>query len=177
MEKPIKIWQLFNAAIVTLLGTLLHFLYGLTGDCAWVAPFSAVNESTFEHMKILFFPMLLFAIIEGFFFRDNKAFWCIKLKGTLLGLILIPILFYTYNGVIGPSPDFVNITIFFLSAGISAIYEARRLQRDNPRCILPPWCAKLGFLLLAAAFALFTFYTPEINLFLDPLTLSYGIRG
>ncbi len=176
MKKSVKIWQLWNAAVVTLLGTLLHFLYDLSGKSVFVAPFSAVNESTWEHMKILFFPMLLFAIIQSFFFREKAAFWCIKLKGTLLGLILIPVLFYTYNGVIGPSPDFVNITIFFLSAGAAAIYEAKQLEKESTRRS-SPWAAKLAFLLIGAAFALFTFYTPEIALFLDPTTASYGIRG
>ena len=175
MKRSVKIWQLFNAAVVTLLGTLLHFSFDFSGGAIWAAPFSAVNESTAEHMKILFFPMLLFAIFQSFFFREYPAFWCIKLKGTLLGLILIPVLFYTYNGVIGPSPDFVNIIIFFLAAGASAVYEARMLQKEENACFAP-WLAKASFLLIAAAFAFFTFYTPEIGLFLDPVSGAYGIR-
>ena len=104
MKRSIGLWQLMGFAVTSLGGTLLHFLYDLTGEAVLVAPFSGVNESTWEHMKLLFWPMLLFAIVQSRFFSDRKNFWCVKLRGILLGLALIPILFYTYNGVIGRSP-------------------------------------------------------------------------
>ena len=117
MKRSMGLWQLMGFAVTSLGGTLLHFLYDWT-DSVWVAPFSGVNESTWEHMKLLFWPMFIFALIQSFFFRDRKDFWCVKLKGTLLGLVLIPVIFYTYNGVIGKSPDWINIAIFFISAAV-----------------------------------------------------------
>ena len=98
MKKSLRIWQLFGFALTSLGGTLLHFLYEWTGGSVLVAPFSGVNESTWEHMKLLFFPMLIFAVVEGLFFREWQGFWWMKLYGILFGLILIPVLFYTYNG-------------------------------------------------------------------------------
>ena len=174
MEKRFRLWQLFGFATTSLLGTLLHYLYEWLGEAAWIAPFSGVNESTFEHMKLLFWPMLLFAIVEFFFFRERKDFWCVKLRGTLLGLVLIPVLFYTYNGVIGTSPDWLNIAIFFISAAVAYYYETRIFQK-------PPYsfCASrfsLALLLLTAlCFVLFTFWTPHLGIFLDPVTGIYGI--
>ena len=44
------------------MGTLLHFLFDWTGGNAVVALFSAVNESIWEHLKLLFYPMVLFAV-------------------------------------------------------------------------------------------------------------------
>ena len=119
MKRSIGLWQLMGFAVTSLAGTLLHFLYEWLGEATWIAPFSGVNESTWEHMKLLFWPMLLFAVVQSFFFRDRGDFWCVKQKGVLLGLALIPILFYTYNGVIGKSPDWINIVIFFLSAAMA----------------------------------------------------------
>ena len=101
MKKSYGLWGLFGFAVTTLLGTLLHFLYEWLGKAVWIAPFSGVNESTWEHMKLLFWPMLLFALAECFFLRERRDFWCVKLRGILLGLTMIPLLFYTYNGVIG----------------------------------------------------------------------------
>ena len=95
MKRSIGLWQLMGFAVTSLGGTLLHFLYDWLGNAVWAAPFSSVNESTFEHMKLLFFPMLIFAVVQSFFFRDRKDFWCVKLLGILLGLSLIPINFYT----------------------------------------------------------------------------------
>ena len=121
MKRSIGLWQFVGFGTASLGGTLLHFLYEWTGESILLAPFSGVNESTWEHMKLLFVPMFIFAIVQSFFFKDRADFWCVKLRGILLGIILIPVLFYTYNGVIGSSPDWINIVIFFISAAISYI--------------------------------------------------------
>ena len=121
MERKVKLWQLMGFAVTSLGGTILHFLYDLTGGSVLIAPFSGVNESTWEHMKLLFFPMLAFAAVQSFFFRDG-GYWCIKLRGILLGITLIPVIFYTYNGAIGKSPDYINIAIFFARAFHNVIF-------------------------------------------------------
>ena len=92
MKRSIGVFQLTGFAATSLIGTILHFLYDWLGEAVWIAPFSSVNESTWEHMKLLFWPMFLYAIIESFFFRDRTEFWCIKLKGILLGIVSIPII-------------------------------------------------------------------------------------
>ena len=175
MKRCVWLWSLCGFAFVSLCGTLLHFLYEWTGESAWAAPFSGVNESTFEHMKLLFWPCFILAIVESFFFRDYKSFWCVKLFGTLIGLIAIPLIFYTYNGVIGKSPDFVNIAIFFISAAVAFIYEWRTLTNDEMK-----GCnqnrALLSFIIIAALFAVFTFNPPHLALFCDPITGKYGVQ-
>lgn len=174
MKRSVGLWELWGFAVTSLIGTLLHFLYDWLGGAVWIAPFSGVNESTWEHMKLLFWPTFIYAVIQSFFFKDRKNFWCVKLRGILLGLILIPVIFYTYNGVIGKSPDWINIAIFFISAAISYLYETRAFNAERIRCksykiFLTILCV------LALLFVVFTFITPEINIFKDPLTQSYGI--
>ena len=174
MKRSIGLWELMGFGITALGGTILHFLYDWLGKALWAAPFSGVNESTWEHMKLLFWPMLVFGIIESIFFREREDFWCVKLRGMLAGLALIPILFYTYNGVIAKSPDFVNIAIFFISAAIAYAYETRLFNSGKVKCN-SQGRAFLILLLIGALFVIFTFRTPEINIFKDPITNSYGI--
>ena len=174
MNRTIGIWQLFGFAVTSLAGTVLHFLYEWLGEAVWIAPFSGVNESTWEHMKLLFWPAFIFAIVQSLFLRDRNDFWCVKLRGILLGLILIPIIFYTYNGIIGKSPDWINIAIFFISAAIAYLYEARLFDGHEMRCDSPK-TALAALCMIALLFVLFTFVTPEIAIFKDPLTYTYGI--
>ena len=174
MKKSVGIWQLVGFAVTSLGGTLLHFLFEWLGEAVWVAPFSGVNESTWEHMKLLFWPMFIFAIVQSFFFRERKDFWCIKLKGTLIGLSLIPIIFYTYNGVIGKSPDWINISIFFIAAAIAYICETKQLNNINSTRKHPK-IALLILCIIALLFVLFTFRTPTLNIFKDPITNTYGV--
>ena len=173
MKRSIGTWQLFGFAVTSLGGTLLHFLYDWLGGALWIAPFSAVNESTFEHMKLLFWPMFIYAIIQSFFFRDRADFWCIKLRGILLGISLIPVIFYTYNGVIGKSPDWLNISMFFIAAAASYIYETRQFNNKKVVCKSPK-IAILMLCVIAALFVIFTFKTPRLELFRDPITSAYG---
>ena len=175
MKGSIGLWQLLGFAVTSIGGTLLHFLYDWLGNSAWIAPFSGVNESTWEHMKLLFWPTFIYAIVQSFLFKDRNDFWCVKLKGILLGLALIPIIFYTYNGAIGTSPDWINIAIFFISAAISYIYETRQLNKENTVC-KNPRSSLVTLCMIGVLFIVFTFNTPEIGIFRDPLTGTYGIQ-
>ena len=174
MKRSIGLWQLMGFAVTSLGGTILHFLYDWLGEAAYIAPLSGVNESTWEHMKLLFWPMFIFAIIQSFFFRDRKDFWCIKLRGILLGILTIPVLFYFYNGAVGKSPDWLNIAIFFISAAIAYICETRLFSAKKLRCRAPK-SALIVLCIIALLFIVFTFKTPEIGIFRDPLTGNYGI--
>lgn len=176
MKRNISLWQFAGFAVTALFGTLLHFLYDWTNHNKLIALFSAVNESTWEHMKLLFFPMFIFALIQSRYFKDFKNFWCVKLIGIAAGLILIPVLFYTYNGAFGKSPDWVNVAIFFISAAAVFILETRLLKTDRLQC-KSPWIAFAVICLLGVMFVVFTFATPHIPLFQDPLTKAYGVNG
>ena len=174
MKGSIKRWQIIGLLVTSIVGTLLHFLYEWLGEAVWIAPFSGVNESTWEHMKLLFWSMFLFSIVQSFFFKDRKDFWYVKLKGILLGLALIPIIFYTYNGAIGKSPSWFNIAIFFITTAIVYIYETKEFNKNKMKFISP----KLAIPLLSAIallFVAFTFKTPELEIFRDPVSGSYGI--
>ena len=174
MKRSIYSWQLLGLAITSLAGTVLHFLYDWLGEAVWIAPFSGVNESTWEHMKLLFWPTFIFAIVQSFFFRERKDFWCVKLRGILLGQILIPVIFYTYNGAIGRSPDWLNISIFFISAAIVYIYETRLFNSEKIYCRSQK-CAITALIVISLLVVVFTFNPPAINIFKDPLTNKFGI--
>ena len=174
MRTKTGLWQLMGFAVTSLGGTLLHFLYDWLGEAVWIAPFSGVNESTWEHMKLLFWPMLAFAAVQSFFFKDRGDFWCIKLRGILLGMLLIPVIFYTYNGAVGRSPDWLNIAIFFVAAAGVYVYEARLFEGGRVKCGSPNRAVAV-LCVLGVLFAVFTFFTPEIGIFRDPLTGWYGI--
>lgn len=82
-------------------------------------------------MKLLFWPLFLFALIQHLFFKDHENYWCVKLAEILLGLALIPVLFYSYNGVFGKSPDWINITIFYISALQVFLFEWWAFKQDR----------------------------------------------
>lgn len=174
MKRNVFLWQLCGFAAITLSGTLLHFLYEFSGENIIFSPISGVNESTWEHMKLLYFPMLVFALFQSGFFGMYKGFATVKLIGTVTGLSLIPIIFYTYNGAVGKSPDAVNIAIFFVAAGVALAIEGYLLKRDafsHTSPVLPT----ILLLTIGVLFVVFTYHAPRLPLFRDPITGAYGI--
>lgn len=174
MKGSVSYWQAAGFIFTSILGTFLHFLFDLTGENVLAALFSAVNESIWEHKKLLFYPMLLFALVEYRFWGKNQGrFWCVKLLGILLGLLLIPVLYYTYTGISGISADWLNITIFFLSAGVT-FYRETKYFSCHCHCPVGEKLSLGLLLLIAVLFTVFTFFPPHIPFFQDPISETYG---
>lgn len=175
MKRSLKLWQIGGFVFTGLAGVLLHFLYDWTNQSIIVAPFSAVNESTWEHMKLLLFPMFIFALIEyKFIGKDYENFWCTKLIGTITGLLLIPIIYYAYTGVLGVNADWFNIVIFFIAAGTAYYLENLLLKNETNFC-KSSFVAFIILCLIAVLFIVMTFVQPKIPLFQDITTGNYGI--
>lgn len=174
MKNNLLIWQVAGLTFTAVLGTILHFLYEWT-NLIFLAPISAVNESTWEHMKLVFIPSFIFGIIQSFVGkREYKSFWFIKLIGALVGTLLIPILFYTLTAFFGRLSGTVNVIIFFVVIFIEYLTEFLLFKKPDLKINLN--IISLGILIVTfILFIAFTFYPPTIPLFLDPLTNGYGI--
>ena len=175
MKRSINTWQLVGFGVTSLVGTLLHFVYDWSRQSVIVAPFSAINESIWEHTKLLFVPLFLFAFIENAYLgKETSLFWTVKFKGTLLGLSLIPTLYYTYTGAFGITLDAINIAIFFIAAAATFSYEAHLFKNKSAKTPSPT-AALTALSVIAVLYFIFTFVQPNLPLFRDPITGTFGI--
>ena len=165
MKRSVVFWQTVGFVFTAIAGILLHFLYDWSGQNFVVGLFSAVNESIWEHMKLLYIPMLVFALVERRFIK-NQNFWCAKLIGISVGLFLIPVSYYTYTGAFGVFVDWLNIAIFFISAFASYFVETKLLKSEREFCILPLACL-LVLVSIGIIFVAFTISPPNIPLFIE----------
>ena len=176
MRKQLFFWELAGFLVTGALGSLLHFVYQWSGENQVAAAFSAVNESTWEHMKLLFIPLFLFSVVQVCVMgRNYPNFLAVRAVSILTGLVLIPVLFYTYTGVLGRSVDWVNIAIFFLAALGAFLLDFRLLRRSR---LSAPWQQILGLIVLwalAFCFVWCTFHPVELALWRDPVTGGYGV--
>ena len=160
---------------VSVLGTLAHFLYELSSFSTLVGLFTPINESIWEHLKLLFFPVLLFSVIEYFVRNKKERFICSRTTALFIGMLFIVIAFYTISGVIGKAYDWVNIAIYYVSVLI--VFFGSELLIKNCKGLSNSstvFCLSL-LILTAALFFIFTFYTPSLNIFIDPVTKFRGI--
>lgn len=162
---------LFTAAA----GTLLHFLYDWSGRSSLVGAFSAVNESTWEHMKLLFVPLFLFTMLEFLVFAESYAnFFAAKGAALLAALASIPVLFYTLTGAFGKTPAFVNIAIYYAAALVFFLLGFFLLTSGFLRSGIWQVLSFALYWLLAFAFVYFTYRPLPLPLFIDPTT---GLTG
>ena len=169
-RKQIRNYQIFSAIFVIVLGTLLHFTYKFSGENKIVALFSATNESTWEHLKLIFFPMLISIIIGYFYFGKNiPNFVCSKTLGLILGMGFITIFFYTYSGILGKNIAVIDILSFFISVILSE-FLSYILMVNKIKCNKKIAIIILG--IIAISFVIFTYYPSDLGIFKDPLLIK-----
>ena len=176
MRKRLFFWELAGFLFTSALGSLLHFVYEWSGGSLAAAVVSTVNESTWEHMKLLFVPMFLFSVVQVWVLGKNYPnFLAVRAVSIVTGLALIPVLYYTYTGAWGQMRDWANIAVFFLAALGAFLLDFYLLRRNR---LSAPWQQMLGLIVLwalAFCFVWCTFRPPHIALWRDPLTGTYGI--
>ncbi len=168
MKISLRTAFIIAALITSVLGTLAHFAYDWSGGVRLVGLFTAVNESTWEHMKLLFFPMLLVSFLLSQ--RAKDEYPCILptlLAGTLIGTFLIPVLFYTYSGILGKSIDFINIAIYYICV-IAAYYSAYKIVQKECNEKQTNLLLFITFVLVLMFF-IFTYYPPDLGIFVSPV--------
>jgi hypothetical protein len=156
-------------------GSALHFVYQWTGYVRSVAWFAAVNESTWEHFKLCFWPGVLFALFEYCMIRGRvNNFWISKSIGLIIMPVVIALCFYGYKGVLGHHYLVIDIPIFVLAVIIGQLISYAILIKEKFGTMLQQ-CALLIFLIMTVAFGLFSYFPPRNFLFEDPRTHEYGI--
>lgn len=171
----IKGYLIISSIFISILGTLLHFTYEFFDKNFLIGSFSAVNESVWEHLKLLFFPMLLSTLFGYFYIGKNvSTFLCSETIGILASMLFIIVFFYTYTGIIGRSIVFLDITSFYVAV-ILGNYLTYKLIYNNFNC--NSIIAIIILIVILMSFIIFTYFTPHIEIFRDPLTNKYGIKN
>lgn len=177
MNRKILFYCVTGLIFVSVLGSLSHFLYEWSGEKLLVGLVCPVNESTWEHMKLLFFPAILYTLFFTLRCREYTMVSAAMLLGNMLGTACIPVLFYTYSGVYGNHVSVIDIGIFFVSVFVVfyLVYQwiagPCKDEKQSCRGLLYCQVEKYKQLLIVASFILaisffiFTFFPPAWGIF------------
>ena len=172
LEERQRRWEIAGLLLTLIAGNLLHFVYEWSGRSPVAAAFAAVNESTWEHKKLLAVPWILWSLAEAVTNGASALFS--RALGLLAGLIAIPVTYYTLWGIMGRPHHLVNILIFQLAVLLA--FAVSRRARESGRFDGRGWqlLSLLLMLLIGALFLCWTYHTPHLPIFADPVT---GIAG
>jgi hypothetical protein len=156
----------WGALFILVVGTLWHFVYQWSGDnpvLGWLAP---VNESVWEHVKLVAVPRLIWnGLTASRLPHRNRLAWAAFLEACT-GPAVIVTGYCVYTSVLGRGWFVMDIVLFVLAvaAGRLVNHGVRQGSHRVPGT-LPAIVLIVGLL---AAFAVFTVWPPELPVFEEP---------
>ena len=167
--------MILEIIIICLVGTLLHFTYEMSHHNKFVAYFSAVNESTWEHIKIALTPTFIYAIVDYFLLNGNNFFFG-KFICMLTILIMIPILFYSYSIFTKKSILPLDVVCFYTTITTSQIIS-NYVMNLNDLGNIYNIVGIVGIIIVFIMYSLLSYFAPKNFIFKDPITHKYGLEG
>ncbi len=169
MNKKLKTVQIVVIILAIVFGTLLHFTYEWSGENRIVGLFSATNESVWEHLKLVFYPMIILAIVEYFVVKKEANNYIeAKSLGIFLAIAFIIVFYYTYTGIIGKNFFIIDILTFIISIILGEWVSYKLMIRKSESTTLSKILSLAIIFYFLISFILFTYNPPNINLFKDP---------
>ena len=176
-DRKVLILEIIGTFFIIFIGTALHFTFALSGNNPIVGSFSAVNESVWEHLKMPFWPSLLWLLIMMYPLRKTVSnFFSAKAIGIIMILVIIPAVFYSYTAFT-EEILVVDIATFMIAVivGQVASYSLYKQANGSKRLGLGEVLAIAVIALLAMIFVTLTFYPPHLPIFMDSNTGRFGI--
>ena len=162
----LKITELGGITFGLILSVVFHFAYEWAGSSPSVAWLFAINESIWEHGKLVFYPYLIYSIIEYFILKPDKgSFITAKSISLLTAIPLMLVMYYTYSGIIGANVMWVDISIAVIVVLLNYLFSYIMMSK-NYRIKNYKWLLVPVFIVLVMVIV-FTYYPPNIALFID----------
>ncbi|EKD49742.1 MAG: hypothetical protein ACD_63C00060G0008 [uncultured bacterium] len=174
-KKSILKWEIFGIFVIVFAGSALHFVFEWLGEWQPIAIIAAVNESTWEHLKLAFWPAFIFALVSHPFLKNKTKNFCeAKLGSFYLMPAAIVAFFYSYLIILKEDNLFFDIGIFTAAVIIGQI-ASYRIMIAATFTKMTRAISIFLIIVILAAFSLLTFFPPKFFLFKDPVTGGYGI--
>ena len=162
--------------IISILGTISHFLYDISGHNKIIGLFTSVNESTWEHIKIGLSPTILYSLYDGYVFGSNPNYFFAKLCSLLSITLVIPLIYYSYKSILKKDITLINISSFYIAIIVSQ-FAFDYIINSEPIEFIYQYISCIFLFIFFGAYLLLTLLPLKSFLFKDPITNKYGFSG
>lgn len=158
--------NIFMIIFLFLLSFLWHFMYDWF-PCVLTSIFFPVNESIWEHMKIIFYCLLIGSVLEK---KGNNYYLNILVK-PLVGVLFYLIIFIPLYLIFGESM-FISLSLMLFTYIIMELLGIKISKQEELNIKALPI---IIIILISILFSILTFYPLHNFLFFDSVKLGYGI--
>ena len=175
MNKRLARLEFVGFIFCAILGTIMHFAYDWSNESKIIALFAPINESVWEHLKLLFFPYIIYGVFEAIKLTDEKFnVYFAKLISILCGFFITLAVYYIILGATGRQIDWVNILSFFVGIAFAYLVSYNIINKSIGRGLING-LSIAGLLIIALLFFFLTYFPIKIPMFMDPQNMTYGI--
>ncbi|MFX1573323.1 MAG: DUF6512 family protein [Promethearchaeota archaeon] len=175
LKNSILKWEIGGIIFISLVGALFHFVFEWLGHWEYIGGFFPVNESVWEHLKLPYWPLIIFSLIEYQYIKEGTNNFIVgKTLAALISIVIIIITFYTYTAILKTEILIIDISSFIVGVAVGQLisYKILTISKVPKLIIIFSW---IIFITLGLIFMLFTYLPPHLPMFQDPLTGLYGI--
>jgi len=169
-QRRTLIWFQIGAVVfIMFVASALHFAYELSGFWSPMALFGSVNESTYEHLKLFFWPGLVYALVQHAYVRTYaNNYWLAKAASLVIAPIVLIFSFYFYLGIalpiFGRGVLWADISTGLIGTFVGE-YVAYRMMVGAPIRVTLQRLAAPVLIALTIMFSTLTFFPPRVFLF------------
>lgn len=168
--------ELTGFFFIAVFGCLGHFIFEWSGHRKWAGIFFAVNESTWEHIKLTIYPSFIWMFVEMAVRGCSPSLLVAQFASMVTMILLVPGIFYAYTAFTKRNWLIADIVVFLVA--IAAGMKVFSLIADVPGITaVPAWISVAGMLLILAAYFRFSYHPPHCFLFRDPINKGFGPSG
>lgn len=168
-------FMIISIIVISVIGTVSHFSYDISKQNKIVGLFGAVNESTWEHIKIALTATILWSVVDGYFYGVNSNYFLAKLVSLITIIILMPVLYYGYKYLFKKDNFIVNILIFYIVIICSQYLFFYIINIDSVSYLLQ-YISCIGIFIVFGFYMVLTLMPIKNFLFKDPVTKKYGFN-
>ena len=165
---------IWGTLLIMAAGAAMHFTFEWLGEWRPLGLIFPVNESAFEHLKLVFYPMVVYWLIAAPR-KGEKKLWGPLALGVFVSLFLTTAIFYVFKGGFGIESLAIDIGEQAVSVLIGQWIICSLLDNGKKRSKAGGFLGGLFLIAFAAVVMLLTFKTPRLPIFQDPPSGGYGI--
>lgn len=168
--------NIIESIVIFTLSVLAHFTYDII-KMSILSIFFPVNESIFEHMKLIITPVLVYTLAKYLYYKcknmNTDNIFLASIISSILGIIGYLIVYLPVNNIIGYNTFFAISLLFIVFIFIVNIDKILIKKLNIKHSNL------LALIIIVLSYTVFTYLTykpPHNYLFLDITNNSYGIQ-
>ena len=159
--------KIVGIALMIVIGACMHFVIGALppgGISVFLGNFFPVNETSWEHMKMMWYPLLAVGIIFTLK-TGNRGYFASFVVSAVMAMLMNLGAFSIYQSFSGKSILFLDITIFMSTMLVGALLGCELSQKKWAQKLLPLWVALA--VMITVGIIWLTYYPGKGYVFLD----------